>query len=262
MDDLETPVTSNGEPGGEEGSRPNETDDATTTSAPPTSQSTAGEPDAAYKGLQRVLEKSKQRERELETQLQRIQSQPADAASDQIIAGLINEINQSNPERAAQLQAGFATYRTVMENQRLRNAIDADAQDRMFRDAEERNMAELRAIVSDLGANPDDPRIDYGEADSWIAERITKVRASAKVVAAKATPVTPPQRTVDEQHNTQPGTPPPAPPKPGSKTVTEADVQAAQAEYARAYITGGNARKAAEAKLQEVNEQFAKQLFG
>lgn len=261
MDENETPVTSEGEPG-DEGSQPEEIFESTPPSDPPASQPTSDGPDAAYKGLQRVLEKEKAKSRELEGQIQRLKSQPQNGQSDAIIQALIGEIIKVDPERGNQLYADYRVWATQTENQRLRTQSQEDEQERIIRQAEERNMEELRAIAADLGADPDNPAIDYGDSNEWIAERITKVRASAKAAVKPVKPVAPPKRTVDETHNTQQGTPPAAPRTNNStQVVTEDMVRAAQAEYARAFLQGGEARAKAQTKLNDLNEKFAAQLF-
>lgn len=233
-------------------------------SDPPSSQTTSDEPDAAYKGLQRVLAKEQARARELEARIQQIESQPADSQSNAIIAGMIAEVEKYDPERAGALRQSFEVYKVNSENVRLRNQQFEDAQARVLREAEERNTQELRAIVADLGADPDSPAIDYGEANEWFAERITKARASAKEAAKKVKPVTPPARRTDDgtAHNTQTGAPPQAPPRNNTKAeVTEEQLKAAQEKYTRAYLSGKD-REVAKAELDDLNTRFAAQLFG
>lgn len=261
MDEFDTPVTDEEpNPGGDD-SQPDESFDEATPSDPPVTQPTSDGPDAAYKGLQRVLEKEKAKSRDLEARLQQAKNQPQNGQSDAIIQALIGEIIKVDPERGNQLYADYRVWAASAENQRLRNQSQEDEQARIIRQAEERNMEELRAIAADLGADPDSPSIDYGDSNEWIAERITKVRASAKAAAKPVKPVTPAKRTVDETHNTQPGAPV-VTPKPNTKSpVTEAMVQAAQAEYARAFLQGGEARAQAEAKLNDLTTRLADQLF-
>jgi hypothetical protein len=238
--------------------------DETPPSDPPSSQTTSDEPDAAYKGLQRVLAKEQARARELEARIQQIESQPADNQSNQIIAGMIAEVEKYDPERAGALRQSFEVYKVNSENVRLRNQQMEDAQARVLREAEERNTQELRAIVADLGADPDSPAIDYGDSNEWFAERITKARASAKEAVKKVKAVTPPARTTSDgtAHNTQPGTPPQAPPRSNSKAeVTEDQLKAAQEKYTRAYLSGKD-RAEAKAELDDLNSRFAAQLFG
>ena len=231
-----------------------------TPSEPPASQPTSVEPDPAYKGLQRVLAKEQARARELEARIQQYESQPQTGQSDQIIAGLINEIGKTDPERAQQLVVGFQSYRTHSENQALRTQQAQAEADRIIKAADERNVQELRSIVIDLGADPDSPLIDYGDPNEWFAERITKVRATAKEAAKKVTPVQPPARTVDQVHSTQQGAPPASAPR-ISGPVTEEQLLKAQEDYARAFIKGGKARDDAEAKMRALSEKFAGQLF-
>ena len=227
---------------------------------PPASQPTSGDPDPAYKGLQRVLAKEQARARELEARIQQYESQPRNSQSDQIIAGLIQEIGKTDPERAQSLATGFQAYRVHSENQALRTHQAQAEADRIIKEADERNVQELRSIVVDLGADPDSPLIDYGDPNEWFAERITKVRATAKEAAKKVVPVQPQPRTVDQTHVTQQGAPPASAPR-SSGVVTEDTLKKAQEDYARAFIKGGKARDDAEAKLREINEKFAEQLF-
>lgn len=191
-------------------------------------------------------------------------NQPASQQNAQIIQGLIQEIAANDPGRAQALAQSYQSYQVNEENQRLRMQQAQAETERTIRAADERNVEELRAIVVDLGADPDSPSIDYGDANDWFADRITKARASAKAAAKQAKPVTPPTRTVADgtAHNTQPGSPPqPARTSNSNSPVTEDQVAQAQAEYARAFLKGGPAREAAEKKMNELNDRLAAQLF-
>ena len=253
-------VTPDENPGSEEQQTPVDLSTQDTPLEPPASQPPSSEPDPAYKGLQRVLAKEQARARELEARIQQYETQPQTGQSDQIIAGLIQEIGKVDPERAQQLVAGFQAYRVHSENQALRMHQSQTEADRIIREADERNVQELRSIVTDLGADPDSPLIDYGDPNEWFAERITKVRATAKEAAKKVAPVQSQSRTVDQTHSTQQGAPPASSPK-VSGVVTEDALKKAQEEYARAFIKGGKARDDAEAKMRELNDRYAEQVF-
>ncbi len=226
------------------------------------SQQSVSMPDEAYKGMQRALEREKARARELEARLQQAVSSPVDANSATVVNALLQEIARDNPERAAALSQAYNNYRLAAENEALRNQQAVQEQERMYRDAQERNMQELRATAAAFGVDPNSPLIDYGDPDTdSIAERLSKVRSSAMAAAKPATPVTPPARTAETVHNTQPGTPP-APPASRAGTVTEEQLAAAQANYSRAYQTmTPEARQKADAELRELTDRYAQQLF-
>lgn len=225
-------------------------------SSPPTTAM----PDEAYKGMQRALEREKARSRELETRLQQAVTAPVDTNSAQVVNALLTEIARDNPERAQALAQSYHAYRLAAENEALRNQQGMQEQERLYREAQERNMQELRATAAALGADPNSPLIDYGDPDNdSIAERLSKVRSSAAAALKPATPVTPPVR--EATHNTQPGTPP-TPPAARNGAVTEETLAAAQANYARAFQSmSPDARAKAEAELRDLNERFAAQLF-
>lgn len=251
------PVIPTGDPATGEGTTPDSVTAGTGT-APPAETPNA-EPDAAYKGIQRALAKAEERARAAESQLASVGSQPADQQSAAIVAGLLQEIAKTDPDRANALAGAYQQYRTAAENQALRNKFMYDEQEKMILAAEASNMQELRATAKAFGADPDSRMIDYGDPETeTIAQRLARVRESATRAAAPANPVAPPIR--QDTHNVQPGTPPTPPVN--NAGVTEETMLAAQAEYARTYQTMSPASRAeAEAKLRVLNEQFAKQTF-
>lgn len=233
------------------------------TAAPPAgTPPTPALPDEAYKGMQRALEKEKARARELENRLQQVVSTPPDETQAQIVRSLIGEIAAHDPAKAQTIALAYQQYQLASENQALRNRQEREAQEAAIRAAQDRNTEELRETARAFGVDPDSALIDYGDPDNdSIAERLAKVRRSAMNAAAPATPVTPPVRGVDAVHNTQPATPPAAA-RPSNAAVTEADLQAAQAAYARAHQSmNPEQRAAAEAHMRDLNDRFAKQLF-
>lgn len=120
-------------------------------------------------------------------------------------------------------------------------------------------MQELRATAAAFGVNPDSPMIDYGDPDTeTIAERLAKVRSSAM---AAAKPVETPVVEQRQEHNTQGGTPP-APPASNTASVTDEQLLAAQAAYAREFQTmNPEARAKAEAHLRDLNDRYAAQVW-
>lgn len=261
----EQTVTPDGEPVvGEDG---NPVDPAGQPVSSPPSPQTTSMPDEAYKGIQRTLEREKQRVRELEAQLSQAASQPADAQSAQIVAALIQEVGRHDPDRAQALYNAYQSYRLAAENQALRTRQDTENQERIYREAQERNDRELRETARAFGADPDSPLIDYGNPETEsIAERLARVRASAMIAAKQAPTVTPPARTaIDGQHNTQAGAPPSAP-RPAGQSVPleelERQVSAAQDKYARTYHTmDADARAKADAELRSLNDRLAAAIF-
>ncbi len=261
--EIVQPVTPGGEPDDDNGGAAGTLETPAGT-APPATQTPPALPDEAYKGMQRNLEREKARVRELEAQLQQVASTPTSENDAKIVSALLTEIAQSNPERANQLATAYQGYRLAAENQQLRNRQANEEQERIYREAQERNTRELRETARAFGADPDSPLIDYGDADNEsIAERLARVRVSATAAAANAQVVTPPDRSqaAGTTHNTQPGSPP-APPSANRNVVTDEMLQAANDKYARTYHTmNGEARAAAEAELRDLTDRYAAQVF-
>jgi hypothetical protein len=228
--------------------------------APPSPSTTAGMPDEAYKGLQRELAKRDQKVRDLEARVQQMANQPQDAQTAQVIDALVNELAAANPERARQVAQAVQQYRIAAENQRLHEQLASREQERLLTDLEERNMASLREIVSDMGVDPASPLIDYGSVDEYLPTRITKARASARAAATTVKSETPPDRSGDGSHNTQTAAPP-SPPATNS-VVTEETLVGLQAEYSRVVQTGDQAKIAdVTARLRTATDTFSKALF-
>lgn len=260
---LETATGTPPNPSDEQGAAGTDATADGSVTPPGTPSPTGREPDEAYKGLQRELAKRDKRLRELEAQVQQAASRPLDPGYAQVVPALIQQIAEYDPERAANIRAGYERWQMAQENQTLRTQLQRDEEEKVFAEASERNFQELRAIAAALGADPDSPSIDYGDDGEWLAERIAKVRASATASRAAAAPVTPPARNSADgtAHNTQPGTPPPAPSR-NAPAVTDADVAKAQAEYSYAHQSGNRERiAAAEADLRDKTNRLAAQLF-
>lgn len=232
-------------------------------STPPAASQPTTEPDEAYKGLQRRLDREQKRARELEAALARASGQGVDAQSAQVIQALIAEISQSDPAKGALLRQEYEKALLAQENFVLRTRQQQEDNATAIKQAEERTLQELRATVIAFGANPESPLIDYGDASEPFVDRLSRVREDAKRASAPATPVTPAVRSVGAgtSHNVQPGTPAPA--TTPTREVTDEDVRKAQLEYTR--VMNGPldaaARAEATAKLRTVNDAYAKQVF-
>lgn len=261
MDPLET-ATPVADPSEDEVRAPEPTGDGGQQTPPAVPQPTS-QPDAAYKGLQRTLAREQARVRELESRLAQESGQAVDEQSDLVIRALIGEIAKVDPARGQALMTEYSRLQLARENAVLRNQTEVQQREQQLKEIEDRNIEELRAVVSAIGADPDAPEIDYGSSNEWFAERLKRARATAQEVVMAAKPAPRPRSQGDgTSHITQPVGNPPPPVRATNKVVTDEDVKAAHRKYTEAYQTNdATKRAAAEAELRAINEAYAKQVF-
>lgn len=202
------------------------------------------QPDERYKGLQRELQKEKDRAKQLEARLQEAGNSAAsgNGMNEQMTMALLRELAATGEEGAARarvLAVQLNQQRLEGENQRLKQERDQAQHDARVREIQESNLAQLRAIARDLGADPDSELIDYGSEDEALFARIEKVRESAKKAMAPAKKNEGEAKvenqeggkTANQSHNTQGGVA--APPASTNKVPTEADLARLTNQYAR-----------------------------
>lgn len=144
-------------------------------------------PDEAYKGLQRRLAREQKQRAELEAELSRHRSaaagnQTGNGIDPTIVAGLLQEVQKHDPERARALALAVQQRALQQENEALKGARLTESQEAMLRQTVQRNDEALRNLAEDLGVNPEHPDIDYGGNMEPIWERIEKVRETAKAI--------------------------------------------------------------------------------
>ena len=192
-------------------------------------------PDEAYKGIQRRLDREQRERARLEAQIQELRNGAATPGQPDmsLVMPLLNRLKELNPEAA---QAEAIRIREQMREAELQGYRTADERRRHEEEAsrvEAANVAQLRSIAQDMGADPDSPLVDYGDGTMFLHERIELVRTTAKEAAAPATPVTPAPTapTAGRTHNLQPGTPPT--PRGEQPVPTKAEYDTALLDYSR-----------------------------
>lgn len=168
----------------------------------------------AFKGLQRRLSA---KDREIQNLSQRVeelqsQSQTGDLSIDevvQLVRPVIQRIAQDDPDYARQVASGIAAHIDQRRNQTAQQELN-QYKERERKQAEEQDVLnDLRETAADLGADPDDDGIDYGDASMSLRERLALVRQSAKELARPAEPTPPkPKPNTSEVVSSNAGRPP------------------------------------------------------
>lgn len=216
-DEQEEQVTPPANPADEQvaGSQPGQTQED---GSPPASGDTS-DPSEAYKGMQRLVSKKDKEIAELRAQVSQSERSPENDEMTKLETQRQQAQTQidalrRDPERASEATEAQLKL-DALYNQRKLTLVEEE-RDQAQRYAEyERtevgNIAALRDLASDLGADPDSPMIDYGDpTKDYLSDRMTMVRESARAATAPATPVTPPKATIADgsAHTSNPGTPP------------------------------------------------------
>ena len=243
-DELDNTATQTADPVDEEltGSNPVEPSDT------PSEESGNSKtmPDAAYKGIQRRLDREQRERARLEAQIEELRKNGNGQPDMSLVMPILTALREKDPEAAQRIAIQLREQMREAELNQYRTQDQQRQQQEEVARVEAANVAQLRAIAQDLGADPDSPLIDYGDSSMFLHERMALVRESAKDAIAPATPVTPPSNapTAGRTHNLNPGTPPT--PTGEQPVPTKADYDAALLDYQR------NPNPAKMAKLREM----------
>lgn len=226
------------------------------------------QPDERYKGLQRELQKAQDKGKQLEQRLQDAGNSAAqgNGLNEQMTMALLRELAATGEEGAARARAlavQLNQQRLEGENARLKQERDQSQHDQRIREIQESNLAQLRAIARDLGADPDSEMIDYGEESEALFARIEKVRESAKKAVTpaktaeneggeKVAAANDGGKSANASHNTQGGVA--QPPASTNTVVTEAEMTRLTNQYARNPTTE-NAKKMRDAQAALAKSQ-------
>ena len=188
----------------------------------------------AFKGLQRRLSAKDRELEEARRQVQELQSKTASGALSveevvQLVRPVIDSIKQDNPELARQMAVNIAATIDARNNQSAQQELAAlRAKERQ--QAEEQDvLSDLRELASDMGADPDDEELDYGDPSMSLRERMKLVRQSAKELSQPAKPAPKPKSNTGAAVSSNQGSPPS--PKPKTPTYTKADLDRELAAY-------------------------------
>ena len=177
------------------------------------SEDTRQMPDKAYQGLQRRIGAKDEELAELRRQnAELLAGKDGDAIENMRTQGqaLIDRM-RGNPETAGQVDQAQALLEgkiAAMERDQLAGVLQSRDTANAQEIEEGRMMVQLRAMVVDIGADPDSPLIDYGSDNLPTTERMDRVRESSK---SSIKPVKDPVKEVPgteedgSAHNTQPG---------------------------------------------------------
>ena len=219
--------------------------------SPPSAPSEAG-PTEEYKGMQRQLNKSHDENRRLAQELE--EARKVDAPEhDAVIDALAARLTEVDAEQGAIVKNSISTWRLQHERAAVETEKSALVTAARESEDQERDQEALRSVATDLGADPDSPMVDYGDADIPLAVRMERTRSTAKEAAKPVTPVEPPQPSIAQAtaHSTQPG----VPAAQTDNTITQAQVRAAT-DAMVAYPSEENKRRA-----NDIQRAFDRQLF-
>lgn len=241
VDELNGQVTASPNPDNEPvpGQQPSDPSDGRSGDDP----SSAGEathdnerdPDARYKGLQRVVASKDKRIADLEQQVA-VSRQRGDTPQQmemlkRTVAPFLQELAQTDPDRARALALNIAQQMKNAELEDYKAREQNTQEQNLIAEAERQNLDELRETARDLGADPDDDTIEYGDSSEYLSARIRRVRQQAREAAKEAAPThrVKPRQDEGTAHNANPGRP--AEPRVNANIPTEADWQAALHAY-------------------------------
>ena len=170
-------------------------------------------PDEAYKGLQRRIGVKDEENAELRRQnAELLAGKDGDNIETMRTQGqaLVDRL-RANPETTAQADQAQALLNgkiAELERDRLSGVLQSRDDNDAAKIEEEAAVAQLRAIVGDIGADPESPLIDYGSDILPLHERIERVRESARNSVAPVKDPVQEKRATEEDgsaHNAQPG---------------------------------------------------------
>lgn len=189
----------------------------------------------AFKGLQRRLSAKDRELAEAQSRIQELQSQAQSGALTteeviRLVKPVIDSIKEDNPELARNLAISIASTIDQRQNQSAQQELNAIKAREKAQEEEQATIADLREVASDLGVDPDDEDLDYGQPGQSWRERLALVRQTAKELAKPAKPTQPkPRQNTGDAVNDNGGTPPA--PKPKAPQYTKADLDKELAAY-------------------------------
>lgn len=184
----------------------------------------------AYKGLQRTHQRTKEDLKDLREELEALKRQPqqpqyqgmgGDPIQQQAYQGAMAVYNQKKAEGVdeAAAQTMFQLAYQAIDSRLRFDTLNVQTEQEKARIRAEQNteaaMQEMRELARDVGVNPDDPELDYGDRRSGdVASQMRVFRQSLKAVQARmraqapAQPQTVPSRSAGRiEHQEPTGTP-------------------------------------------------------
>lgn len=225
----------------------------------------AWEPDEAYKGMQRELQKEKDRSDRLERKLDEMSRQaPVQPAGNPLEIQAHNYANQvynqylqqgvEEPQARQAYQMSYQSALTTLKLQQFEAERAAEQRQRSLEDMNDKMKGEMREMARIAGVDPDSPDLNYGDRrDEDVTAKMRVFRQSlrevrgATIAEAPVAAQRPPDRSAARVERQEPsGTP--------GKPDAEAALRAFEKQASDLTTGAIPANKAAYAELKRLKE--------